>query len=207
MADVFQAFMFIISPIVLILDAVVITTGILRKFARIEKSDEDERTKMFSLVDIMEKVGIALGFITLLLAGYLAVKSPYAAVWFNPLTIVFLCIIGALLTLRTLEDTPIISVIALLAGFLGAAVFSVAFGAELTQGRWVYFAVFLAVDVIAFVLMRTITQQMVMIGKILNWMPIAIIISFVCIGWAIFQIVLLGIWGFEQIYPMITAMI
>jgi hypothetical protein len=101
-----------------------------------------------------------------------------------------------LLTLRLLEDTPIISVIALLAGFLGAAVFSVAFGDEtLGYGKWIYFAVFLVIDVVAFVLMRTITQQMAMIGKILNWMPIAIIICFVCVGWAIYQIVLLAIWG------------
>ena len=203
MAFTFQAFMFLISPVVLILDAVVIAAGILRKFVRIDKENEDDRSKIFSMVDIMEKIGIALGFLTLLLAGYLAVKSPYAAVWFNPLTIVFLCLIGALLTLRTLENAPIISVIALLAGFLGAAVFSVAFG-DLNQGKWIYFVVFLVVDVVAFVLMRTITQQMAMIGKILNWMPVAIIISFVCIGWAIFQIVLLAIWGFELVYPMLT---
>lgn len=203
MAFTFQAFMFLISPVVLILDAVVIAAGILRKFVRIDKENEDDRSKIFSMVDIMEKIGIALGFLTLLLAGYLAVKSPYAAVWFNPLTIVFLCLIGALLTLRTLENAPIISVIALLAGFLGAAIFSVAFG-DLNQGKWIYFVVFLVVDVVAFVLMRTITQQMAMIGKILNWMPVAIIISFVCIGWAIFQIVLLAIWGFELVYPMLT---
>ena len=183
MAFTFQVFMFIISPIVLILDALVIATGILRKFVRIDKDSEEDRSKIFS------------------------VMSPYAAVWFNPLTIVFLCIIGALLTLRTLENAPIISVIALLAGFLGAAIFSISFGTHFgVSGRWAYFIVFLVIDVAAFVLMRTVTQQMAMIGKILNWMPIAIIVSFVCIGWAIFQIVLLGIWGFEQIYPMLTML-
>ncbi|MHA1185758.1 MAG: hypothetical protein ACTSXA_14230 [Candidatus Heimdallarchaeota archaeon] len=207
MAFTFQAFMFIISPIVLIADAVVIATGILRKFVRIDKDDVEDRSKIFSMVDIMEKIGIALGFLTLLLAGYLAVMSPYAADWFNPLTIVFLCIIGALLTLRTLENSPIISVIALLAGFLGAAIFSVSFGAALqVPGRWAYFIVFLVIDVIAFVLMRTITQQMAMVGKILNWMPIAIIISFVCLGWAVFQIVLLVIWGINLINPALTIL-
>ena len=207
MAFTFQAFMFIISPIVLILDALVIAAGILRKFVRIDKDSEEDRSGIFSMVDVMEKIGIALGFLTLILAGYLAVMSPYAAVWFNPLTIVFLCIIGALLTLRTLENAPIISVIALLAGFLGAAIFSISFGTHFSvSGRWAYFIVFLVIDVAAFVLMRTVTQQMAMIGKILNWMPIAVIVSFVCIGWAIFQIVLLGIWGFEQIYPMLTML-
>ncbi|MHA1126981.1 MAG: hypothetical protein ACTSO7_08675 [Candidatus Heimdallarchaeota archaeon] len=205
MAFTFQAFMFIISPLVLILDGVVIAAGILRRFVRIDKDEEADRSNLFSTIDIMEKIGIALGFITLLLAGYLAVKSPYAADWFNPLTIVFLCIIGALLTLRTLEDTPIIAAIALLAGFLGAAIFAAAFG-DLNQGKWIYFIVFLVIDVIAFVLMRTLTQQMAMIGKILNWMPIAIIISFVCIGWAIFQIVLLAIWGINLINPSLTIL-
>jgi peptidoglycan/LPS O-acetylase OafA/YrhL len=197
MADIFQSIMFILSPIVLILDAIIITSGILRKFARLEKDDESERTKLFIMVDWMEKIGIVLGVITLLLAGYLAVKSPYADEWFNPLTIVFLCIIGALLTLRKLEDTPITALIALLAGFLGAAVFAAAFGTE--QSKWIYFAVFLVIDVIVFVLVRTITKQMAMIGQILNWFPIATIISFACLGWGVFQIVLLAIYGINLI--------
>jgi len=66
-------------------------------------------------------------------------------------------------------------------------------------GRWVYFAIFLAVDIIVFVLVRTLTQQMAMIGKILNWFPIAIILSFVCIAWGVFQIVLLVIHGVNLI--------
>ncbi|MEA2071441.1 MAG: hypothetical protein U9O98_09140 [Asgard group archaeon] len=196
MADVFQTIMFILSPIVLLLDAIVITSGILRKFAREEKSDEKERTTIFTTIDIMEKIGIALGVLTLILAGYLAVKSPYADRWFNPLTIVFLCIIGALLTLRTLEDTPITALIALIGGFLGAAIFSAAFGTE-GFGKWIYFIVFLVIDITLFVLVRTITTQMAMIGKILNWFPIAVIICFACFGWGIFQIVLMAIYGIE----------
>jgi len=38
-----------------------------------------------------------------------------------------------------------------------------------------------------------------MVGKILNWMPIAIIVSFFCIGWGIFQIISLAIYGVSLI--------
>ena len=76
MEHAFEFAMFILSPIVLILDAIVVTSGIFRKFARIEKDDESERTRLFSMVDIMEKVGIVLGVLTLMLAGFLAVKIP-----------------------------------------------------------------------------------------------------------------------------------
>lgn len=201
MEHAFEFAMFILSPIVLILDAVVVTSGVIRKFARIEKNDESERNMLFSMVDIMEKVGIVLGVLTLMLAGFLAVNVPdeYPWMqWFNPLTILVLVVIGALLTLRTLEDTPISALVALLAGFLGAAIFAVVFG-DLGQGKWIYFVVFLAIDIIVFVLVRTLTEQMAMIGKILNWMPIAIIVSFFCIGWGIFQIISLAIYGVSLI--------
>ncbi|HUU79376.1 MAG TPA: hypothetical protein VMX55_13605 [candidate division Zixibacteria bacterium] len=205
MENGFQFAMFIISPIVLILDAVFVSSGIIRKFARIEKSDESERTKLFSIVDVMEKIGIVLGVLTLMLAGYLAVKIPdeYPWLqWFNPITILFMCIIGALMTLRTLEDTPITALIALLAGFLGAAIFAVAFG-DLGQGKWIYFIIFLVIDIIVFILVRTLTQQMAMIGKIMNWLPVAITIAFLCIAWGIFQIVSLAIWGVQLVLPNI----
>ena len=205
MENGFQFAMFIISPIILILDAILVTSGIFRRFAKVEKSDESERTRLFSIVDIMEKIGIVLGVITLMLAGYLAVKVPdeYPFLqWFNPITILFMCIIGALMTLRTLEDTPITALIALLAGFLGAAIFAVAFG-DLGQGKWIYFTVFIVIDIIVFVLVRTLTQQMAMIGKILNWLPVALIVSFLCIGWGIFQIVSLAIWGVQLVLPAI----
>ena len=205
MENGFQFAMFIISPIVLMLDAVVVSSGIFRKFARIEKSDESERTRLFSIVDIMEKIGIALGVLTLMLAGYLAVKIPdeYPWMqWFNPITILFMCIIGALMTLRTLEDTPITALIALLAGFLGAAIFAVVFG-DLGQGKWIYFIIFLVIDIIVFILVRTLTQQMAMVGKILNWLPVAITVAFLCIGWGIFQIVSLAIWGVQLVLPNI----
>ena len=201
MEHAFEFAMFILSPIVLILDAVIVTSGIFRKFARIEKNDESERTRLFSMVDIMEKVGIVLGVLTLMLAGFLAVNVPDQypwMTWFNPLTIVVLVVIGALLTLRTLEDTPISALVALLGGFLGAAIFAAVFG-DLGQGKWIYFAVFLAVDLIIFVLVRTLTDQMAMIGKILNWLPVAIIVSFFCIGWGIFQIISLAIYGVSLI--------
>ena len=201
MEHAFEFAMFILSPIVLILDAIVVTSGIFRKFARIEKNDESERTRLFSMVDVMEKVGIVLGVLTLMLAGFLAVKIPEQypwMQWFNPITVIVLVVIGALLTLRTLEDTPITALVALLAGFLGAAIFAAVFG-DLGQGKWIYFAVFLAVDIIVFVLVRTLTEQMAMIGKILNWMPLAIIISFFCVGWAIFQIISLAIYGVSLI--------
>ncbi|NHJ85420.1 MAG: hypothetical protein FK734_08145 [Asgard group archaeon] len=202
MADeAFQLAMFIISPIVLILDSIVITSGIFRKFAREEKEDEKERKTIFSTINILEKAGIALGVLTLILAGYLAVNIPQAGdwlVWFNPITIIFLCVIGALMTLRTLEDAPIGALIALLAGFLGAAIFAAVFG-EATYAKWVYFAVFLAVDVVVFVLVRTLTQQMAMIGKILNWLPVAATVIFACLGWGIFQIVLLVIHGIQLV--------
>lgn len=201
MEHAFEFAMFILSPIVLILDAVVVTSGVIRKFARIEKNDESERNMLFSMVDVMEKVGIVLGVLTLMLAGFLAVNVPDEypwMVWFNPLTIVVLVVIGALLTLRTLEDTPITALVALLAGFLGAAIFAAVFG-DLGQGKWIYFAVFLAVDIIVFVLVRTLTEQMAMIGKILNWMPVAIIVSFFCVGWGIFQIISLAIYGVSLI--------
>ncbi|MFW9922870.1 MAG: hypothetical protein ACFFDW_06225 [Candidatus Thorarchaeota archaeon] len=197
--EVFSLIMFILSPIVLILDAVIVTSGIIRKLARYEKKDEEDRHELFKTIDIMEKIGIALGVLTLILAGYLAVNVPNEydwLVWFNPITIVFMCIIGALLTLRTLEDTPVTALIALLGGFLGAAIFAVAFG-DLGQGKWIYFIVFLVVDIIVFVLVRTLTQQMAMIGKILNWWPVAIAVSLLCIGWGIFQIVNLSIWGIQ----------
>ena len=205
MENGFQFAMFIISPIILILDAILVTSGIFRRFARIEKSDETERTRLFSIVDIMEKIGIVLGVITLMLAGYLAVKVPdeYPFLqWFNPITILFMCIIGALMTLRTLEDTPIAALVALLAGFLGAAIFAVVFG-DLGQGKWIYFTIFLVIDIIVFILVRTLTQQMAMIGKILNWLPIALLVSFLCIGWGIFQIVSLAIWGVQLVLPAI----
>ncbi|NHJ04113.1 MAG: hypothetical protein EAX90_04775 [Candidatus Heimdallarchaeota archaeon] len=205
MENGFQFAMFIISPIVLILDAVIVSSGIIRKFARIEKSDESERTKLFSIVDVMEKIGIVLGVLTLMLAGYLAVKVPdeYPWLqWFNPITILFMCIIGALLTLRTLENTPITALIALLAGFLGAAIFAVVFG-DLGQGKWIYFIVFLVIDIIVFILVRTLTQQMAMIGKIMNWLPVAITIAILCIAWGIFQIVSLAIWGVQLVLPNI----
>lgn len=201
MEHAFEFAMFILSPIVLILDAVVVSSGIIRKFARIEKNNESERNMLFSMVDIMEKVGIVLGVLTLMLAGFLAVNVPDEfpwMQWFNPLTILVLVVIGALLTLRTLEDNPISALIALLAGFLGAAIFAAVFG-NLGQGKWIYFVVFLAIDVIVFVLVRTLTEQMAMIGKILNWMPIAIIVSFFCIGWGIFQIISLLIYGVSLI--------
>ncbi len=201
MEHAFEFAMFILSPIVLILDAVVVTSGVIRKFARIEKNDESERNMLFSMVDVMEKVGIVLGVLTLMLAGFLAVNVPdeYPWMqWFNPLTIIVLVVIGALLTLRTLEDTPISALVGLLAGFLGAAIFAVVFG-DLGQGKWIYFAVFLAIDIIVFILVRTLTEQMAMIGKILNWMPVAIIVSFFCIGWGIFQIISLAIYGVSLI--------
>ncbi len=201
MEHAFEFAMFILSPIVLILDAVVVSSGIIRKFARIEKNDESERNMLFSMVAVMEKVGIVLGVLTLMLAGFLAVNVPDEypwMVWFNPLTIIVMVVIGALLTLRTLEDTPITALVALLGGFLGAAIFAAAFG-DLGQGKWIYFAVFLAADIIIFVLVRTLTEQMAMIGKILNWMPVAIIVSLFCIGWGIFQIISLAIFGISLI--------
>jgi peptidoglycan/LPS O-acetylase OafA/YrhL len=194
MANEFQLFMFILSPIVLLLDAAIVTSGIIRRFARIEKEDETERTKLFSMVDIMEKIGVALGVLTLLLAGYLAVKGRYVYEWFNPITIVFLCIIGSLLTLRKLEDSPITALIAILAGFVGAAIFSVAFGGTY-GGKWIYFGIFLAIDVIVFALARLVFKQLAMFGKILNWLPIAVTIAFACIGWGIFQIIMVIRWG------------
>ena len=200
-SDTFQLVMFIISPIVLILDAIVITAGLFRKFARIEKQDESERSRLFSMVDIMEKIGIVMGVLTLILAGFLAVNRPDAGdwlIWFNPFTIIFLVVIGCLLTLRTLEDTPVTALIALLAGLLGAALFAAIFG-EPDTGKWIYFTIFLVIDIIVFVLVRTLTQQMAMIGKILNWFPIAIIVSFACIAWGVFQIVLLVIHGVNLI--------
>ncbi len=201
-SDSFQLAMFIISPIILILDAIVITTGIFRKLIRKEKEDVNERERLFSMVDIMEKIGIGLGILTLILAGFLAVNIPDIQGewlgWFNPITIIFLVIIGCLLALRTLDDTPVTALIAILAGLLGAAIFAAAFG-ENEYGRWIYFAVFLAVDVIVFMLVRMLTKQMAMIGRILNWFPVAIIVVFACLGWGIFQIVLLIMQGINLI--------
>ncbi|MBD3191424.1 MAG: hypothetical protein GF308_12320 [Candidatus Heimdallarchaeota archaeon] len=198
MADsVFQIVMFIIGQIILILDAIVITSGILRKFARIEKESEQERTKLFTMVDVLEKAGIFLGVLTLIVAGYLAVDGPSVDEWYNPITIVLLCIIGAMLSLRMLEDSPIPALIAILAGFLGAAIFAAVFGTG--YSRWIYFGIFLVVDIIIFALVRTLTKQMAMIGKILNWLPIAVIVSFVCLGWAIFQLVTLAIYGINNL--------
>ena len=98
----FQWAMFILSPIVLIIDALLVTTGIFRRFIRKEKEDESERTQMFSMIDWMEKIGIAMGVITLILAGFLAVNLPnVGADWinyFNPFTIIFMVVIGALMT-------------------------------------------------------------------------------------------------------------
>ena len=153
------------------------------------------------MVDIMEKIGIGLGILTLILAGFLAVNIPQAGAWlgwFNPITIIFLVIIGCLLALRTLDDTPVTALIAILAGLLGAAVFAAVFG-DAGYGKWIYFAVFLAVDVIVFMLVRMLTKQMAMIGRILNWFPVAIIVVFACLGWGIFQIVLLVIHGVNLI--------
>ncbi|MCE7743791.1 MAG: hypothetical protein GPJ52_01520 [Candidatus Heimdallarchaeota archaeon] len=200
-SDSFQLAMFIISPIILILDAIVITTGIFRKLIRKEKEDVEERDRLFSMVDIMEKIGIGLGILTLILAGFLAVNIPQAGAWlgwFNPITIIFLIIIGCLLALRTLDDTPVTALIAILAGLLGAAVFAAVFG-DVGYGKWIYFAVFLAVDIIVFMLVRMLTKQMAMIGRILNWFPVAIIVVFACLGWGIFQIVLLVIHGVNLI--------
>ena len=192
--------MFIISPIILILDAILVTSGIFRKFIREEKEIESERTQLFSMVDWMEKIGIALGVLTLIIAGFLAVNLPnVGADWinyFNPFTIIFMVVIGSLMTLRTLEETPIAALIALLGGFLGAAIFAAVFG-EQYSGRWIYFAVFLACDIIIFICVRTLTKQMAMIGKILNWFPIAIVITIACIAWGVFQIVLLAIHGYN----------
>jgi len=200
-SDSFQLAMFIISPIVLILDAIVITTGIFRKLIRKEKKDVEERDRLFSMVDVMEKIGIGLGILTLILAGFLAVNKPQVGPWldwFNPITIIFLIVIGCLLALRTLDDTPVTALIAILAGLLGAAVFAAVFG-DAGYGKWIYFAVFLAVDVIVFMLVRMLTKQMAMIGRILNWFPVAIIVVFACLGWGIFQIVLLVIHGVNLI--------
>jgi hypothetical protein len=203
----FQWAMFILSPIVLIIDALLVTSGIFRRFIRKEKEDESERTQMFSMIDWMEKIGIVLGVITLLLAGFLAVNLPnVGAEWinyFNPFTIIFMVVIGALMTLRVLEDAPIGAFIALLGGFLGAAIFAAVFG-EQYSGRWIYFAVFLACDIIVFVLVRTITKQMAMIGKVLNWFPVALIITFACIAWGVFQIVLLVIHGYNLTVEAVT---
>ncbi len=201
-SDGFQLAMFIISPIILLLDAIITASGIFRKFTREEKDSESERKQLITMVDVMEKIGIGLGVLTLMLAGYLAVNLPnVGAAWinyFNPFTILFMVIIGSLMTLRTLDDTPIAAVIALIAGFLGASIFSFAFG-ENFNGRWIYVGVFLAIDIVVFVLVRLLTKQMAMIGKILNWFPVAIIISIVCIGWAIFQIALLVVHGINLI--------
>jgi len=99
-SEKFTLAMFIISPIVLIIDAIIVASGIFRRFAKKEKEDEEERTKLFSIVDLLEKIGIGFGFLTLLLAGYLAVVLPAALsqltwlVWFNPITIIFLCAIN-----------------------------------------------------------------------------------------------------------------
>ena len=106
--------------------------------------------------------------------------------------------LGCLLALRTLDDTPVTALIAILAGLLGAAVFAAVFG-DAGYGKWIYFAVFLAVDVIVFMLVRMLTKQMAMIGRILNWFPVAIIVVFACLGWGIFQIVLLVIHGVNLI--------
>ena len=153
MESSFQLAMFIISPIILILDAMIITSGIFRKFARVEKEDETERTKLFSMVDIMEKIGIALGVLTLILAGYLAVSYPKVngdwIYYFNPFTIIFMVVIGCLMTLRTLDDHPVIAVIAILGGLAGAAIFAAVFG-DLGYGKWIYFALFLGVDLVLF---------------------------------------------------------
>ncbi|MHA1211152.1 MAG: hypothetical protein ACTSSH_01710 [Candidatus Heimdallarchaeota archaeon] len=198
----FQLAMFILSPIVLLIDAILVTSGIFRKFTRKEQSNESERTRLISMVDVMEKIGIGLGVLTLILAGYLAVNLPkVGADWinyFNPFTILFMVIIGSLMALRMLEDSPIASVIALLAGFLGAAIFSFAFG-ENFSGRWIYIGVFLAIDIAVFVCVRLLTKQMAMIGRVLNWFPVAIIITFACIAWGVFQIVLLGIHGYNLV--------
>jgi hypothetical protein len=105
-------------------------------------------------------------------------------------------VIGALMTLRVLDEAPIGAFIALLAGFLGAAIFAAVFGDQYS-GRWIYFAVFLACDVIVFILVRTLTKQMATIGKVLNWFPVALIITFACIAWGVFQIVLLAIHGYN----------
>ncbi len=196
-SDQFQLAMFIISPIVLILDAIVITAGIFRKLVRDEKENLEERSRLFTMVDVMEKIGIGLGILTLILAGILAVNIPNAGdwlLWFNPITIIFLVIIGCLLALRTLDDTPVAALLAIIGGLLGAAIFAVTVG-DAGYGKWIYFAVFLIADIVVFMMVRMLTKQMAMIGKILNWYPIAFIISIACIGWGIFQIVLLVMHG------------
>jgi hypothetical protein len=205
----FQWAMFIIAPIILLIDAIIVTTGIFRKFVRKEKEDESERTQIFSMIDWMEKIGIAMGVLTLILAGFLAVNLPNVGGdwinYFNPFTIIFMVVIGCLMTLRVLDEAPIGAFIALLGGFLGAAIFAAVFG-EQYGGRWIYFAVFLACDVIIFILVRTLTKQMATIGKVLNWFPVAIIITIACIAWGVFQIVLLAIHGYNLTVAHITAL-
>jgi len=195
----FQLAMFIISPMVLMIDAILVTTGIFRKLARMEKEDEADRKQLFSMIDIMEKAGIAFGVLTLILAGYLSINLPKVeANWiyvFNPFTILVMVIIGALMTLRMLEDTPIVAAIALLAGFLGAGLLALFFEGDIGNSKWIYVGLFLGIDLAVFVALRLLTKQMAMIGKILNWFPIAIIICFTSLGWGIVQVVLLIIHG------------
>ena len=197
----FQLAMFILAPIVLLIDAILVTTGIFRKLVRKEKENESERAQLFSIIEIMEKIGIVFGVLTLILAGYLAINLPKVnADWiyvFNPFTILVMVIIGSLMTLRMLEDTPIVAAIALLAGFLGAGLIALFFEGDIGNSKWIYVGLFFGIDLAAFLALRLLTKQMAMIGKILNWFPIALIVSFTSLGWGIVQIVLLIIHGIQ----------